>query len=99
MCAHFRRSTTASALRRVIVQNLKGLDDFTALERAPALEEFALIQGDRQTPEQLVPVLRNRTVRRVSAHFGSDQKNSRFAELRKEFGKADEKRWEPFQYR
>jgi hypothetical protein len=80
------------------VQYLKTLRDFTALEHAPALEEFALIQGEHQTPEQLLPVLRNPTVRRVSAGFGSDKKNARFAELRAAAGKADERLAAPFEY-
>ena len=46
--------------------------DFSSLEKAPALEDFGLVQGSRQTPEQLLPVLRNPTVRRVAALFGSD---------------------------
>src|SRR5262245_29629151 len=43
------------ALRRVVVENLKGLRDFSALREAPALEEFALLQGNKQNPEQLLP--------------------------------------------
>ena len=77
----------SQALRRVVVQNLKGLRDFSALEGAPALEEFALLQGEKQSPEQLLPVLRNPTVRHVSAHFGTDRKNREFARLRAEYGK------------
>jgi hypothetical protein len=79
----------AKSLRRVVVQNLKGLLDFTALEWAPALEEFALIDGQKQEPEQLLPVLRNPAVKRVAAGFGSDRKNNRFAELRRQHGKQE----------
>src|SRR5262245_39320374 len=86
-------------LRRVVIQNLKGLLDLSALEGAPALEEFALVQGDRQTPEQLLPVLRNPTVRRVSAHFGSDRKSREFLRLRAEHGKDGGGSLEPFRYR
>jgi hypothetical protein len=87
------------ALRRVVVQNLKGLRDFTALETAPALEEFALLEGNKQTPQQLLPVLSNPRVRRVRAYFGSDRKNSDFLLLREQHGKAELKPWEPFEYR
>lgn len=87
------------ALRRVVVQNLKGLRDFTALETAPALEEFALLEGNKQTPQQLLPVLSNPRVRRVRAYFGSDRKNSDFLLLREKHGKAELKPWEPFEYR
>jgi hypothetical protein len=77
------------ALRRVVVENLKGLRDFSALKKAPALEEFALLQGNKQSPEQLLPVLRNPVVRRVSEHFGSHRKNVEFSRLRAEHGKEE----------
>lgn len=88
-----------ASLRRVILENMKGLSDFTALEAAPALEEFALLDGCRQTPRQLLPVLSNPRVRRVSAYFGSDRKNSEFLHLREKHGKDELKVWEPFEYR
>lgn len=90
---------TCNALRRVVFQNMKGLGNFAALEEAPALEEFALVEGNRQQPEQLVPVLRNPVIRRVSAMFGSDRKNEAFARLRATYGKSDWNTWTPFEYR
>jgi hypothetical protein len=89
----------SAALRRIVVENLRGLDDFTALETAPALEEFALIDGKNQTPHQLLPVLNNPSVQRVRAHFGSDRKNQEFVGLRKAYGKADLESWSSFEYR
>jgi hypothetical protein len=86
------------ALRRVVVVNLKGLGDFTALRTAPALEEFALLEGNKQTPEQLLPVLSNPRVQRVCAYFGSNRKNKSFAHLRQEHGKAELTQLEPFEY-
>ena len=82
----------ARALRRIVLQNLKSLHDFSSLETAPSLEEFALVEGNKQTPEQLLPVLKNPKVSRVRAHFGSDRKNTAFLRLREEYGKAH---WEP----
>jgi hypothetical protein len=79
-------------IRRIVLQNLKGLRDFSALEWVPALEEFALIEGNKQAPEQLLPVLRNPTVRRVVGGFGSDRKNLAFGRLREEYGKVE---WRP----
>jgi hypothetical protein len=93
------RLTELSALRRIIVQNLTGLRDFTAVASAPSLEEFALIQGNKQTPEQLLPVLRNPRVRSVSALFGSYRRNNEFARLRDQHGKGDVDRWPTFEYR
>ncbi len=89
----------SSALRRVVLQNLKGMRDFSPLERAPALEDFGLVQGSLQTPEQLLPVLRNPNVRRVAALFGSDRKNRAFSSLRERHGKLEWEPWEPFEYR
>jgi hypothetical protein len=86
-------------LRRAVLQNMKGLTDFTAFEAAPALEEFGLIQGERQQPEQLIPVLRNPAVRAVMAFFGSQRKNQAFARLREAHGKADWGPGAPFEYR
>lgn len=85
-------------LRRIVVNNLKGLRDFSSLAAAPALEDFALLDGRNQTPQQLLPVLDNLHVRRVSASFGSDRKNSEFCRLRGERGKAAFDLPEPFDY-
>ena len=79
--------------------NMKGLSDFSELEWAPALEEFSVAEGSAQEPEQLLPVLRNPSVRYVGGGFGSDRKNHRFSTLRAESGKADPGRWAPFEYR
>jgi hypothetical protein len=87
------------ALRRAVLQNMKGFGDFTALEAAAALEEFALVEGDSQQPEQLVPVLRNPALRGAKAHFGSYRKNQAFTRLREVYGKADWDPWTPFEYR
>lgn len=90
--------TRASGLRRIIFDNLKGLEDFSALRDAPALEQFRLIDGKRQQPEQLLPALTNPSVWGVSAGFGSARKNAEFARLRESHGKHD---WTPtpFEYR
>ena len=71
--------------------NLKGMSDFGALEHAPALEEFALIEGSPQQPEQLRPALRNPALRRALAGFGSDRRNREFEQLLDEHGV---ERWE-----
>lgn len=88
----------ARHLRRVLLMNMKGLSDFSELEWALALEEFALVEGSAQEPEQLLPVLRNPSVRDVSAYFGSERKNQRFAALRAESGKAEANPWAAFEY-
>jgi len=89
----------AMFLRRMVLENLKGMQDFSAVEKAPTLEEFALIVGNKQTPDQLLPVLRNANVRRVSAHFGSDRKNEAFTRLAEKYGKSHWDFLKPFEYR
>ena len=76
----------ARSLRRLTVQNLRALRDFSHAEFAPALEEFLLIEGLGQQPDHLLPVLRNRSLRRASAYFGSDARNDRFKQMLAERG-------------
>lgn len=85
-------------LRRIVVQNMRDLTDLSALEIAPALEEFALIEGQRQQPEHLLPVLRNPKVRQVVAGFGSQRKNDRFDELRAQHDKERLSDYRTFDY-
>jgi hypothetical protein len=89
----------AVALRRVVLESMKGLRDFTALKTAPALEEFGLVDGRSQEPEQLLPVLENPVTRRVSAMFGRDRKNHAFARLRDAHDKSDWDLSTRFEYR
>ena len=89
----------STKLRRVVIENLKGLSDFTPFETAPALEEFALMDGRKQTPQQLLPVFNNPKVRRVSAHFVSLRKYSEFLQMRETYGKDEMNRWDTFEYR
>lgn len=84
----FPRLVDSHSLRRIVVDNLKSLADFTALETAPALEEFALIAGRKLNPDQLLPVLKNPSVRRVRAGFGSARNHNAFSLLQEEYGKA-----------
>jgi len=94
----FPSLVNAQVLRRVVIENLKSLSDFSAFETAPALEEFALIQGYKQMPEQLLPVLRNPSVRQARGGFGSHRKNNTFLRLLKEHGKADWTTVKPFEF-
>jgi hypothetical protein len=74
-------------LRRIMLENMKGLINLGNLEFAPALQEFLYVDARGKNPEQLVPVLRNPNTRRVLAGFGSKKKNDQFARLRDEYGK------------
>lgn len=86
-------------LRRLVLDNMKGMRDLAALETAPALQDFAYIDARGKNPVQLLPALRNPVVRRVSAGFGSDKKNQEFAQLRNEYGKASLNDISHFEYR
>ncbi len=88
----------STKLRRVVIENLKGLNDFTALESAPALEEFVLMDARKQCPQQLQPVLNNPNVNRVSAYFVSLRKHSEFLQMREKYGKDEMNRWDTFEY-
>lgn len=72
------------SLRRIEFMNMKGLRDLTPLEFAPALEEFAMVEGFKNEPEDLYPVLRNPSLRRVSAGFSSLKKCQKFERMRDE---------------
>ena len=87
-----------SQLRRILIENMRGLADFSNLEFAPAIEEFAIIDGRKQTPNQLLPVLRNPRLKAILAGFGSDRKNNEFRELRERYGKIELASVPPFIY-
>ncbi len=87
-----------SRLRRIVVENMSGLADFSNLEFAPAIEEFALICGRKQTPYQLLPVLKNPRLKAILAGFGSDRKNKEFQELQDGYGKMEFASMPPFIY-
>lgn len=74
-------------LKRVYLENLKGLTDLTTLEFAPNLQDFIYVLAENQEPENILPVLRNPSVKNILCRFGSDKKNNHFDKLAKEFGK------------
>jgi hypothetical protein len=82
----------------MVLDDLKGLQDFASLQDAPALAEFALLSGARQQPEQLLPVLRNPAVHGATAWFGTAAKNRAFVQLRDAHGKRDWQQQTPFEY-
>ena len=62
-------------LRRVWLENLKGLEDLSALEGAPALEEFIHTSARNFAPAQYEGLLRHPRLRRMLVGFGSERKN------------------------
>jgi hypothetical protein len=79
----------ARSLRRVTLETMRGLRDLAPLEHAPALEELLLFDASPLEPEDLAPVLRNGSLKRVAAGFGSDRKNEAASALLKKRGKEE----------
>ena len=88
----------ATKLRRVCLENLKGLKKLDTLRTARSLTEFIYVIAQNQEPEILLPVLENKNVKSVFCMFGSDKKNERFRELADNFGKSHYKH-QKFLYR
>lgn len=74
-------------LNRIYLENLKGLDDMSSLEFTPKLKEFIYVLAQNQDPKDLLPVLKNKSVQKVTCLFGSDKKNNAFDQLAIEYGK------------
>lgn len=74
-------------LRRIYLENLKGLKDLSSLKNAPGLKEFIYVLAENQEPENIIPVLENPSVEKVSCGFRSNRKNNRFDELLKQYNK------------
>jgi hypothetical protein len=85
-------------LRRIHLDNMKGLKEISSLEYAPALEEFAHWDARNMQPEDYLPLLRNRSLRRATVSFGSDWKNKRFDELFKEHEIDTSPGWKKFEF-
>ena len=79
-------------LRRVHLDNMKGIRDLNPLCRAPALEEVQHVNANTQRPQDYVELLKSKTVRRLAVGFGSNAKNQAFSALLAEYNKA------PFKY-
>lgn len=66
----FPETVEMTKLRLVKLAAMKHLRDFTALEQAPALEEFVFQKADHQRPDDFLPVLRNKGLQRAGFGFG-----------------------------
>ena len=67
--AAFPDARRLRALRIVKLANMRALRDFSALRRAPALEELVYQKADHQRPADFVPVLENPHLRRGGFGF------------------------------
>ncbi|MEN7550806.1 hypothetical protein AAG747_22990 [Rapidithrix thailandica] len=77
----------SSALRRIYLENLKGLKDLSSVKSAPALEEFIYVLAQNQVPEKLIPILGNSKLKSIFCRFGSIKKNDAFDAVALKYGK------------
>ena len=86
------------SLRRIGLSDMKGLANLDSLKNCPALEDFSFYSARNFTPEQIVPVLENSTVKNVACRFGSDKKNTSFEQLAAAYHKSTKiERFQPKQ--
>jgi hypothetical protein len=79
--------TMLMGLKRITIEQMKGLTDFTAVEFAPALEEFYHYVAMNTEPSDYLPVLRNRSLKYIGVGFSSTKKHKEFEELAFKHGK------------
>jgi hypothetical protein len=73
-------------LRRLYLENLENLQDISSLDNVPALQEFIHCEVINQKPEDYLPLLQNKKLKRVFAGFGSTKLHDRFNNLLEENG-------------
>lgn len=79
--------SSLTELRRLDLQNMKGLVDVSAILQAPALREFSHLSAQNISPEQYKGLLNMPTLQCVHIGFGSQRKNEAFQELALRHGK------------
>jgi hypothetical protein len=68
-------------LRRLHLENLKGLKDVSAIRHAPALEEFLHISAQNIQPEMYKDLMSMPNLKYVNVGYGSRKKNEEFNAL------------------
>jgi hypothetical protein len=68
-------------LRRLHLENLKGLEDVSAIRYAPALEEFLHISAQNIQPEMYKDLMSIPSLKYVHVGYGSRKKNEEFKAL------------------
>lgn len=79
--------TQNKSLRRIYLENLKGLKDLSSLREAPFLKEFIYASAENFKPEDMLPILENKSVESISCGFGSFKRNILFEELASKYNK------------
>lgn len=70
-----------AALRRIYLEDMKGLKDITALTSASSLEELIHVSARGMNPEDYEGVLKMKSLRKATVGFGSLKKNESFREI------------------
>jgi hypothetical protein len=73
-------------LRKVYLENMKGITDFTPLANAPVLEEFIHVDARGRVPSDYSELLKCPTLRKATVGFGSTRKNEQFREMASKAG-------------
>jgi hypothetical protein len=81
-------------LRRVVLDNMKGLKDVSAIGTAPALEEFLHIAAQGFLPRQYEDLLRKPSLKQIHVGFCSERKNEQFEALVRQSGRSAYQRTE-----
>jgi hypothetical protein len=74
------------SLRRIHLDTMKGLKDLTALNTAPAFEEFVHLAAQGMRPGDYLDILKTKTLKRALVGFGSEKKNIEFRRLMDQHG-------------
>lgn len=75
------------ALRKLSMENMKGLQNIESLKSAPSLIEFTHWSAMKMELKDYIPLLQNPTVEKVTVLFGSDKRNKQFEDLAIKYGK------------
>lgn len=74
-------------LKKIQLENMKGLQNIDSLEFAPALQEFIHSSVKSMQPEDYIPLFKNKSVKTIVCGFGSAKKNDEFDKLALKFNK------------
>jgi len=74
------------SLRRVLLENMKGLKNVSSLAKAPALEEFIYNKARGKEPDHFADLLKSKSLKKIWVGFGSQKKNDALADLAAQAG-------------
>ncbi|MEI5908571.1 hypothetical protein WAK64_16105 [Bacillus spongiae] len=90
--------TNLKKLRKIALENMKGLKDISSLEYAPSLIEFSHWSAMNMQVKDYIPLLKNPSLKRAAVGFGSNKRNNQFEEIAKEYHIDSEILWYNFPY-